>query len=187
MPISPRGDPTRPLALAARYARALGVLLVGVAAVVAGSLLYYGLDPRRSRQEALLLAAAGVYAVLGAAFWVFAGLLWRRRRAWAAIALMSVGGFVALVSGFSLARAAQVATVPAARPAFARPEVLLSLGMVAAVFVFAVLTVAYAARSMRPIRELAGEGRRGFRPTVPGGDGGAAERFTEVPLPLRPR
>ena len=171
MPIPPRGDPTRPLVLAGRAGRVLGGLLVAAGALVAVTLLRYGLDPRESATAAAFVgAAAGVYAVPGLLAWFLAAYLNRRRRAWAAVSLSALAGLIALVAGASLVRAVLAIARQAGWAAVSTPDAVIALLLVAGAFVAAVASAVFAGRSVAATRVLSGAatGPRGFRPLVTG-------------------
>lgn len=145
MKVTPN-DPLRPVILAVNAGRLLGVLLCGIAVLIA----VFGNAP-----IALLIALA-VFVTPGVLLIVFASCL-KSRKPWAAIALIIVGSVVAVVSAIgvvtlAMARTGGVRNANTSGPLIFNLMVCLS----------AIMLIVHSARSIAVLRNLA---LQSYRPT----------------------
>ena len=106
MALPPKGDPARPLHLAASSATVLGVLALLGGGLVALVLLFADTrSPGGSVVRLGLLLATAFYLVLGTCF-VTLAMFMRRRKAWAVIVTMVLVGMVLLMMAVGLLRSA---------------------------------------------------------------------------------
>jgi uncharacterized membrane-anchored protein len=130
MPLPPKGDPARPLHLAASSATVLGVLALLGAGLVT---LAIGSAARGNPAVRLgLIIAIAFYVGVGVGFFVLAVFM-RRRKAWAVIVTMALVGMLLLLMGVSLLRQA-MAGVLAETPVPALITVLIGVALIQMLF-----------------------------------------------------
>ena len=162
MAVPPKGDPRRPLVLAARSMRGLGILLLILAAVPGLVVL---LMSAKKSPDAEAITAVSTPAGLGGALLV-AGANLRKGRAWAAVVGM-------VLASLALAASVLFVAVGIINAAFLEPDLGPAVWILPAVALLFVLAfgqlVVQLARSFAAIRLRRQEGPEeghGFRPIL---------------------
>jgi hypothetical protein len=166
MALPPKGDVRRPLHLAVRSTRLLGILFVLFGTCTLGS-LFYGLAGVRGGvggagqpEVVAMTAASAVYFTPGVLFILFSIFL-KQRKTWAvvgAIVLSSLCVLLLLIGMFGLVMAASVADMPPA-------VFFITAGVVTFVALALGQLIYHLARSFQAIKQPPfGEEERGFEP-----------------------
>lgn len=172
MPLPPQGDPNRPLQLAVRSSRALGVMFValGGLSIVPMMLMSGGISPG----VRVVVASAAVLYLLPGVFYLVVASFLERRAAWAVTTGIVVASFHGLFALIALAKFSRLLTGGGGfggRAVLSATLLLLWLATTGQL-------VYHLWRSYGAVR-LTGSAQRGFapigvRPAAAGADGGNA-------------
>jgi hypothetical protein len=154
MPLPPRGDPQRPLFLAVRSTRLLGILMIAFSLLVMTPMMYVS----RGRMMPIFEIAFGlIYLVPGILYFLCAIFL-KRRQFWAIVlglVLASIQLLLTLLGAASLLAATRIR---------GEPEMIL-LGVILLFIAAFVQLIVHLSKSFEAIKYAPIEQRRGFEPT----------------------
>jgi hypothetical protein len=154
MAIPPRGDPSRPVALAASAARTLGIVCLLLGGLIAcATFMFLARMPGTSPTWVFMLLSAGLFIVPGVCYFVFASAV-ARYRMWGAICCLVFAGLQGLFLLLSM-----LGNVLAGRAGT-------SLVFYALALAVCVLLIVYTAQAIPVIRRDAGYRPSGFEPIL---------------------
>lgn len=186
MPLPPRDDPRRVIALAVNAARVMGAVTLSMAALVGGGAALLVLSGDKGMVFAIALiagAAASLLGVYGALYFVFAGHL-KRYKPWAAIVLLVMASLQSAVLGTG-------AMKNLAGFVSGNPPPLLPFLFGVLFFAVGVLLVVYLSKSIKVLKYIPGDRVSAFEPIMPPGQPGMwgsvpPPGAASPPLPVRP-
>jgi len=161
MALPPRGDPRRPLHLAIRSTRLLGVIFLLAATCASLPMLLGGGIWRGGRMLVFSIVVLVIYVVPGAAYFLLSIFL-GRRQFWAVVASLVLAS-IQLMFTLLAAIGITMAALSAPNGTFSIIIILLIYFVVAAL----VQLVYHLARSFEAIKHLPADQMRGFEPLMP--------------------
>ena len=171
MALPPKGDPQRPLALAVRSTRFLGILFIGLGMCGTVPLFLRGLGVATRPAATTPLAAMG-FVALGTillyfgpgALYLVCSVFIARRRTWAVVTAMVLAGFHILLLAIAMAAVGVVYFSAVARARSSAGYLLIPIGVVVAFIVALAQLEFHLSKCFEAIRRAPVDMQRGFEP-----------------------